>query len=425
MLTATVDDPDPSNGSNLSFLWQVLLSTGQVLSGTQSSTSGSGGGEGEDDDLTFEFVPSDNGLYTVTFTVTDHDDGDRQYVDTLQILVDNVAPHDVSAGPDRVVAEGDQVTFQATFLDPGGNDTHTCRWEVVSDNGQVVPDGGEPMFAFTPVNQGTYIVRLTVTDDEGLSGTDETIVTVNNAAPEDVDAGPDLSINEGQLVELDVNFTDPGNWDTHTFVWSVASDNGQVIPEGDEVRHSSSHQMTTAGTRDRDGNRRQRRIVLGRSRRHGCQCGTGQCSVVKIVRWQKETWSVCRVRLSIRVPTIRTPSCGKWSPTMARASSPAHDAAFQFRPGDNGIYAVTLTVTDNAGAAAQDTVVVTANNLAPANRGCRSGPSSPGRGRRTTLEPVSGPRDPRHTFVPVVGHGGQRASHPGRHTAVIFIHSAR
>ncbi len=51
-------------------------------------------------------------------------------------------------GPDRSVEEGDQVTFDATFVDPGNGDSHAYLWEVISENGQSVPDGTESTFCF-------------------------------------------------------------------------------------------------------------------------------------------------------------------------------------------------------------------------------------------------------------------------------------
>ena len=54
---------------------------------------------------------------------------------------------------------------------------------------------------------------------------------VVNAAPI-VDAGADLTIAEGGVVELIGSFTDPGSIDTHTLRWRVTDGGGQVVAEG-------------------------------------------------------------------------------------------------------------------------------------------------------------------------------------------------
>ena len=87
------------------------------------------------------------------------------------ILIQNVAPRDVSSGADRNVAEGTLVELVGSFFDPGVADTHSFLWHVDAGNGVVIPDGTGQSFAFVPPAPGVYSVRLTVTDDDGGAGT--------------------------------------------------------------------------------------------------------------------------------------------------------------------------------------------------------------------------------------------------------------
>ena len=69
-------------------------------------------------------VYADNGVYTVTVTVTDFEATAGS--DTLSITVNNLAPT-VDAGTDQTTDEGDLVLLDpATFHDQGTADTHTA-----------------------------------------------------------------------------------------------------------------------------------------------------------------------------------------------------------------------------------------------------------------------------------------------------------
>ena len=94
------------------------------------------------------------------------------------------------------------------------------------------PNGTEQDFAFTPVNQGNYTVTFTVTDNHGDSNSATYTLTVDNTPPENVSAGPDRTVNEGDTVQLHGSYTDLGTLDTHAYLWQVSSDNGQVVAGG-------------------------------------------------------------------------------------------------------------------------------------------------------------------------------------------------
>ena len=117
---------------------------------------------------------ADNGNFTVMVTVTD-DDGFAGS-DTLAVTVNNVAPV-VEAGPDRTANEGDTVSLvPATFTDVGSGDAHTAT----IDWGDGTPVGAGTVnqandtvsgsHAYTDI--GNFIVMVTVTDDDGGSGSD-------------------------------------------------------------------------------------------------------------------------------------------------------------------------------------------------------------------------------------------------------------
>src|SRR5262249_5870281 len=128
----------------------------------------------------FTFIPTDNGTYQVTLTVTDDDGGFTKIQKT--ITVSNVAPAPSLTAPSGV-KEGGTVVLTPTVTDPGSADTFTYLWHVVATNGQVVPDGTTSTFTFVPNDNGSYTVSLTVSDDDGGVGSTQITFAAADVAP--------------------------------------------------------------------------------------------------------------------------------------------------------------------------------------------------------------------------------------------------
>jgi len=193
---------DAGSADTHTFLWQVAAGNGQVIAE----------GTGQD----FSFTPNDNGAYAVMFTVTD-DDG-AVTSDTLVVSMNNVNPTTSIDDAPAQSLEGTEISLSSTVVDPGTADTHTCLWSVVSD-GVVYAGGTGAAFNFTPNDNGTYVVSLTVTDDDGGIGIDSETIVVLNVAPT-VDAGPDRTVDEGTIISFSGSFSDAGPADTHMVTWS-------------------------------------------------------------------------------------------------------------------------------------------------------------------------------------------------------------
>jgi PKD repeat protein len=170
-------------------------------------------------------VYADNGIYTVTLAVTDNNGA--MGTDTATVTIENVAPAVVDAGSDQMVNEGATVSFSGSFTDPGSGDTHTIEWNFGDDNtasGSLTP-------THVYVDDGSYIVTLTVTDDDSGLGTDTASVTVNNVAPTAEAGGPYSGIVDNQIT-LAGSATDPGTSDTLTYSWDFGDENsagGQTV----------------------------------------------------------------------------------------------------------------------------------------------------------------------------------------------------
>jgi len=142
--------------------------------------------------LTPTHAYGDNGVYAVTLTVTDDDDGVG--IANLMVTVNNVATTTAVSThqPNQqfVLPIVHTLTFSGSFTDPGWLDSHAATWDF--GDGTVVPgiiteENIEPDATGTTTadhvysTPGTYTVTLTITDDDGGVGTDTMQVTVVGA----------------------------------------------------------------------------------------------------------------------------------------------------------------------------------------------------------------------------------------------------
>ena len=122
-------------------------------------------------------VYADDGAFAVTVTVTDSDGGFGS--SGLTVNASNVAPV-VNAGQDKEVRAGSSLDIGATFTDAGSGDTHasTIQWGDGSGSEVGVLDQGAGTVSGSHVyaTQGAYELTVTVTDDDGGSGSDSVTV---------------------------------------------------------------------------------------------------------------------------------------------------------------------------------------------------------------------------------------------------------
>lgn len=134
------------------------------------------------------------------------------------------------------LVEGTPLTLASQVTDPGAVDTFTYDWQVVKDDA-VVATGNGPTFNFTPGDDGTYTVTLTVTDQDGGVGSDVRVLTVNNVAPTITSISSSSAgfggAAQGQDVNVSAAFVDPGLLDTHSAVidWGDGTVTAATIAE--------------------------------------------------------------------------------------------------------------------------------------------------------------------------------------------------
>jgi PKD repeat protein len=179
--------------------------------------------------------PPEGDAYTVTAVLADDDGGSGTR--TAAVAVANVAPSGIRVTPLEVVAaegeppapdgpvdvtEGAIVTYGIDFDDPGTLDTHslTVDWGD-GDAAQTLEVGAGTRHLELPhrfLDDGTFDVRVTVTDDDGGQGAATSPVQVRNVAPQVTAVLDDDSLVEGDGVRIEGSIKDPGLLDSHTAV---------------------------------------------------------------------------------------------------------------------------------------------------------------------------------------------------------------
>lgn len=175
------------------------------------------------------FTPDDNGTYIVTMTATDNGGASSSATATIDVL--NVAPEVAIVGLPESGVEGTEISLASTVADPGAADTHTYAWEILKD-GELYQSGEGDSLSFTPDDEGSYEVRLTVTDDDGGATTAIGTVAVANANPVAEIAGLPEAAVEGAAIALTGSAADPGVNDTQTLAWNVTK-NGEAYASGE------------------------------------------------------------------------------------------------------------------------------------------------------------------------------------------------
>ncbi|MFO0850510.1 MAG: right-handed parallel beta-helix repeat-containing protein [Gemmataceae bacterium] len=177
----------------------------------------------------FEFIPDDNGTYVVTLRVTGP--GTDVTAPPRAVTVANIAPQPAIgyAGPAPTsFPAGVSISYQASVTDPGTADTQTYLWQVTDAlTGQSVATASGQSFPFTPSAAGTYLVRLTATDDDAGAGVTMTELVVT-AAPRAVAITGPTTGTEGGPLTFGSSITPPAGGVGFRYFWE-ARRNDQLV----------------------------------------------------------------------------------------------------------------------------------------------------------------------------------------------------
>ena len=166
------------------------------------------------------------------------------------VVTVNCLPPVADAGPNKTVAEGSSVTLDGSGShDPDGIIT-AYAWSGAAAAIGTLSNTSSAVATYAGLDDGVDAVTLQVTDDNGLTDTDSTDVTVTNVAPSLTLTSCPVAPNQvGTDVSFSGTFTDPGVNDTHTM--TVDWGDGVVSPAAAASSPvGATHQYTSAGIFD-------------------------------------------------------------------------------------------------------------------------------------------------------------------------------
>jgi len=286
-----------------------------------------------------------NGVYTVTLTVTDS--AAQTGVDTAVVTVSNVAPT-ANAGPAKSGNEGSSITLSGSATDPGLDDVLTYAW-TFGDGAT----GSGPTPSHVYRDEGAYTATLTVTDGDGGSHANATQVTVANVAPT-ADAGGDRSGDEGSSFSFVGASTDPGVLDTATYSWDFGDGGTGTGASASHVFAQDGSYAVTLSVSDGDGG-------IGTSVAHVTVRNVAPVAAAggDATSNEGDTVAFAGSATDAGAADVLTYAWDFGDGSSASSATASHVYA------QDGVFTATLTVADDAGASATSSRTITVANVAP------------------------------------------------------------
>jgi len=301
-------------------------------------------------------IYSRSGTYEVTLTVEDSYGASDST--TLQVYVD-WRPPVANAGEDVTKPTYAGVTFNGLDSDDLDGDIVDYTWYVADET---VLHGHSPTHSFT--DDGTYVVRLVVTDTNGLTDDDSMTVTVTNRAPSSVISSPH---HEGEPSSSPVYATRPIIFDGSSssdldgdvvrYSWDFGDGTTAMGTEKIHTYSSPDIYTVTLTVTDDDGTPSSTTRELNvRNNPPVAEAGN-----------DREVLSGTTVRFDASASTDRDGTITSYVWAFGDGSS-SNSKSTSHLYTKNGEFNVKLTVKDNAGATGTDFVKVTVKNRLPIAR---------------------------------------------------------
>ncbi len=154
-----------------------------------------------------------------------------------------------NAGPDQTVASGASVTLAGSGTDPDGS-IASFAWAQTSGTAVTLSNANVANPTFTAPTTSSNLAlgfRLTVTDNRGGTATDSVIINVTAAANQNptANAGPDQTVASGASVTLAGSGTDPDG-SIASFAWTQTSGTAVTLSNASAANPSFTAPTTSS-----------------------------------------------------------------------------------------------------------------------------------------------------------------------------------
>ncbi|MCO4769669.1 MAG: PKD domain-containing protein, partial [Deltaproteobacteria bacterium] len=133
------------------------------------------------------------------------------------------APPVADAGGPYSGGQGSAISLDGSGSSDSDGSVSNYEWDCTDDGTYDVSSASATANTCTYPDDGTYTVRLRVTDDDGSQATDTATVTVTNALPT-ANAGGPYTVNQGVALSLDGSASSDSDGTLSDYAWDCTSD---------------------------------------------------------------------------------------------------------------------------------------------------------------------------------------------------------
>jgi hypothetical protein len=150
----------------------------------------------------------------------------------LFLLLGDNTPPTANAGADQTVKTGAVATLNGSNSSDADNDPLTYQWTLTRPEGSssLLSNSSSSTAQFSPDIDGTYTLTLIVNDGKVNSSPDNVLVTAVSNFPPIANAGPDQTVNSGEVVYLDGRNSSDADGDSLTYYWTIEHPEGSSAP---------------------------------------------------------------------------------------------------------------------------------------------------------------------------------------------------
>ncbi len=291
---------------------------------------------------------------------------------TFNITVVDTTPPDVVVGGNVTVDQNDPVDLDGTNTTDNDSTLITTgkfMWSIFEAEGPTLLGSREgPYKAWSFAEMGLYMIMLEVTDQSDNAGNATFWVTVRDTTPPVVDLGPDLEVDQGTLVVIEPTMlfdNDPLFPQGAVFEWTLEGPGLPSTPFASPTFNFTPLEMgeytVVVRVTDGSGNTAQDRLVVTSIDSTAPVVSAGPDATVDM----GSEASLSGAATVDNDPAFPTGAIFRWTVTGPRLDIALNGAEVSFVPPWVGEYTCVLTVTDAAGNAGSDAVVVMSVDTSP------------------------------------------------------------